>query len=233
MPKRRFLKAADLPATAPVFPLAGAILLPRSILPLNVFEPRYLEMIDDVLSGHRLIVIVQPERNGTEIGGMPRLVPESPEGAASLRTTGCIGRLTAFQETEDGRVLITLQGLARCVLGEEFKTTTPYRQFAISSQTFASDFEAGAGEDDVDREELLRGLKAYLEKRDMKADWSAIGRSPTESLVNGLSIISPYGPEEKQALLEAPNLKARAEVLLALAEMDVASGPDGGASTLQ
>jgi uncharacterized protein len=233
MPRRRFLKVGDLPPTAPVFPLNGAILLPRSILPLNIFEPRYLEMIDDVITGNRLLVIVQPDRSASEPAEMPRIVTESPQGAPPVRHVGCIGRLTAFQETDDGRVLVTLQGLARCKLGAELRATTPYRQFAIDSAPFAQDFEQGAGEDHVDREALLKGLKAYLAKNDMKADWTAIGRSSTESLVNGLSIISPYGPEEKQALLEAPDLKSRAEVLLALAEMDIATGPGGPAGLMQ
>ncbi|MFM2421760.1 MAG: hypothetical protein RL291_290 [Pseudomonadota bacterium] len=233
MPRRRFLKAADLPPSAPVFPLNGAILLPRSILPLNVFEPRYLEMVDDALSGNRLMVIVQPERGQTDPDSPPRILPESPEETVPLRSIGCVGRITAYQETEDGRVLITLLGLARCTLKSEVPVKTPYRQFVISAQPYSEDFEAGHGSDSVDREALLKGLKAYLEKRNMQADWSAISRSSTESLVNGLSIISPYGPEEKQALLEAKDLKSRAEVLLALAEMDIATGPDGGASKLQ
>jgi uncharacterized protein len=230
MPKRRFLSVSDLPATVPVFPLNGAILLPRSVLPLNIFEPRYLEMVDDVLSGSRLIAIVQPERQSADVS---KTDPESPLGTiVPVRSIGCVGRLTAFQETDDGRILISLVGLSRCILGRELSATTPYRQFEIQPQSFARDFEAGHGESNVDRDSLLRGLKAYLEKREMQADWSAISRASTESLVNGLSIISPYGPEEKQALLEAPDLKTRAEVLLALAEMDLASGPGTPGSTL-
>jgi uncharacterized protein len=210
----------------PVFPLRRAILLPRATLPLNIFEPRYLAMLDDVMSGARVLAIVQPAGGEEE--------EESPPGSAvELRRVGCIGRVTSYQETGDGRMIIALTGIARCGLVREVPADKPYRVWEASCDRFASDFAAGAGEEEVDRHALLRALKTYLEARDLKADWSAVSQSATETLVNSLAIASPYGPEEKQALLEAPSLKARAEALIALAEMELAAGAGGSGTTLQ
>jgi Lon protease-like protein len=221
----RYRGPADLPQRIPVFPLRRAILLPRATLPLNVFEPRYLEMLDDVMAGARVLAIVQP-------GG--RDEDESPPGrAVELRRVGCVGRVTSYQETGDGRLIIALTGIARCALVAETEAGKPYRVWQTSCEPFEDDFEAGKGEDDVDRQGLLRALKAYLEARNLKADWSAISQSPTEALVNSLAIASPYGAEEKQALLEAQSLKARAEALIALAEMELAAGAGGTGTTLQ
>ena len=216
----RYLKASDLPGRIPLFPLRGGILLPRCTLPLNVFEPRYLTLIDDVLRGDRLIGIVQP-----------RLIQEgveSPEGkAVPLRSTGGVGRLTAFQEADDGRYILTLTGISRFTLLNEIVQPKPYRVCDASFDAFSGDLVKGFGEEAVDRKHLLTVLKTYLEAQDMKADWDSIGRSSTEFLVNALSMMSPYGPEEKQALLEAPDLKSRSEVLVALAEMQLATPGDG------
>jgi Lon protease-like protein len=221
----RYRGPSDLPPQLPVFPLRGAILLPRATLRLNVFEPRYLAMVEDALAGARVLVIVQPAAPGAE---------ESPPGKAEpLKRVGCAGRLSAYQELDDGRLLITLTGIARCALGDEAVAAKPYRLLAAGFAPFASDFVAGAGEHEVDRTRLLATLKSYLQARQLKADWSAILNSPSEALVNALAIMSPYGPEEKQALLEAPDLKARAEVLVALAEMELAGRGDGSGTTLQ
>lgn len=221
----RYRGPADLPQRIPVFPLRRAILLPRAALPLNVFEPRYLAMLDDVMSTSRVLGIVQPAASE---GG------ESPAGkTAELRRVGCVGRVTAYQELEDGRLAIVLTGIARCTLEGEVESPKPYRICSVAFARFASDFVAGSGENDVDRQSLLAALKAYLEARRQRADWSAISKSPSEALVNMLAIASPYGPEEKQALLEAPTLKARAEALIALAEMELAAGAGGSGSTLQ
>jgi uncharacterized protein len=221
----RYRQPADLPQRIPVFPLRGAILLPRAILPLNVFEPRYLEMIDDVLAGARVLAIVQPALAGEG---------ESPlDKSEPLRRVGCVGRLTAYQELDDGRVMITLTGIVRCTLTGEIASDKPYRLCTSSCAPFAGDFTPGAGENEVDREGLLKTLKTYLEARSLDADWSNIARSSTEALVNALSIMSPYGPEEKQALLEAADLKRRADVLVALAEMELAASNDGPGTTLQ
>lgn len=216
----RYRRPADLPPRIPVFPLRGAILLPRATLPLNVFEPRYLAMVDDALAGGRLIGIVQPA------GGDP---VESPAGRdVELRRIGCAGRITSFQEQDDGRMLITLTGIARFEVLAEAATDQPYRTASVSYDRFAADLTEGLGEHEVDRANLLRVLKSYLDANRMRADWSAIQRSPSELLVNALSVMSPYGAEEKQALLEAADLKTRAAVLVALAEMDLASGGDAG-----
>jgi Lon protease-like protein len=220
----RYVGPADLPQRLPVFPLQGAILLPRATLPLNIFEPRYLQMLEDVMSTARVLCIVQPDA----------AEEESPAGkTVPLRRVGCVGRVTSYQETEDGRMLITLTGIARCNLVEEVEIAKPYRICTVRYDRFLRDFEVGAGEADVDRQGLLRALKTYLEARDLRADWSAVSKSSNEMLVNSLSIVSPYGSEEKQALLEAPDLKTRAEVLVALAEMELAAGAGGSGSTLQ
>lgn len=215
-----------MPAQIPVFPLRGVILLPRSTLPLNVFEPRYLALVDDALSGDRLIGIVQPDAGAGEV--------ESPEGRdVPLRRTGCAGRLTAFQETDDNRVLISLCGIARFEISGEAGTDHAYRICSVNYDRFRDDFVYGSGEDEVDRERLLTVLKAYLNANKLSADWDSIDRSPNELLVNTLSMISPYGPEEKQALLEAESLARRAEVLVALAEMELAASDSESGSTIQ
>ena len=225
-PIDRYRRPADLPRQIPVFPLRAVILLPRATLPLNLFEPRYLQMIEDVVSGNRIIGIAQPERAAGD--------EESPARKnAPLRRVGCAGRVTAFQELDDGRVVITLTGICRCAIGAEIESARAYRTFDVDYGKFAADFNRGAGEDEVDRERLLHVLKRYLESHHFNADWKAIGNAPSEHLVNSLSIISPYSAEEKQALLEAPDLKSRAEVLVALAEMEMASGDGGSGTTMQ
>jgi hypothetical protein len=210
----------------PVFPLAGVILLPRSTLPLNVFEPRYLEMVDDALAGNRIICVIQPEGASTD--------DESPLGkAVPLRKIGSFGRITAYSESDDGRYLITLTGITRLEITDEISSDKPYRVCQVDANRFAADLDRGEGEAEVDRERLLAVLQSYLQAHDLAADWDSIARSSNELLVNTLSVISPYGPEEKQALLEAPDLKARAEVLVALAEMDLASPDDGSGTSVQ
>jgi hypothetical protein len=214
-----------------VFPLRGAILLPRATLPLNVFEPRYLAMLDDVMSGSRIIGVIQPAGGDTERDGEER--SESPPGkSAGLRRVGCAGRVTSYQELDDGRLVITLTGVARYEILDEAATAKPYRVVSVSYDRFAADFSTGLGEERVDRPNLLRVLQAYLERNNLKADWNAIERAASEYLINALCVMSPYGPEEKQALLEAADLRARADVLIALAEMEMASGGSTG-GTLQ
>jgi Lon protease-like protein len=220
----RYRGAADLPQRIPVFPLTRAILLPRATLPLNVFEPRYLQMVEDAMSTSRVIGMVQPE-SGDEESPVARTAP--------LRRIGCAGRITSYQELDDGRFLVSLTGIARFELTDEAMLAKPYRICTVSYERFAGDFVAGAGEDEVDRVALLASLKAYLEARGLEADWSAIGKTSTEALVNSLALASPYGREEKQALLEAPDLKTRAEMLVALAEMEIAAGSRDSGSTLQ
>ena len=214
----RYQGPSDLPQLVPVFPLLRTILLPRVALPLQVFEPRYLAMVDAAMASHRLLVIVQP----AAIDG------ESPPGkTVPLRRVGCVGRLTAYQEFDDGRLGISLTGVCRCTLQAEVETDRLYRLWNVGYDRFLADF-VPEGEDTVDRQGLLAALKTYLEARQLRADWSAISKASNEWLVNSLSLAAPYGPEEKQALVEAPDLKARAEALVALAEMELAAGARGG-----
>lgn len=211
----------DVPAIVSVFPLSSALLLPGSQLPLNLFEPRYLAMFDEALRSSRVIAMVQPSFSGN--AGEP----DRPD----LCKVGCLGRITAFSETGDGRYLITLEGICRFRIIEELDVTTPFRQARIAA--FASDL---ADEDDggnVDREGLLEAFRAYLDANQLEADWSSVNKANNVSLVNALSVMSPYGPAEKQALLEAPDLKSRAETLVAITEMALARGSDDYARTLQ
>jgi uncharacterized protein len=213
----------DCPATIPLFPLTGALLLPRGQMPLNIFEPRYLAMIDDALKSHRLIGMIQPDAP-SEDG--PRQVPR-------LYGVGCIGRITQLAESGDGRYLITLTGVARFQLVEELKALTPYRQATVSYSRFLSDFEARAGEDGVDRVGLLRALKDFATANELKIDWKGVNEAPNEALVNALSMMAPFGPKEKQALLEATDLKSRAEILIAITEMELARAGSDSDTTLQ
>ena len=202
-PTDRYRRPADLPQQIPVFPLRGVILLPRAVLPLSIYETRYLSMLEDIVAGDRIVGIIQPERSDSD--------EESPQGKnVSLRTIGCAGRLTAFQELDDDRVLVTVTGVARFGLVSERPTEKPYRIFEVDYDRFSDDFQEGVGEDRVDRSTLLRVLKDYLEAHKLRADWRAILSAPSEYLVNSLSVVCPYGPEEKQALLEAVDLKTRA-----------------------
>ncbi len=212
----------DLPAVIPVFPLPGALLLPRGQMPLNIFEPRYLAMIDDCLrDGHRLIGMIQPDAAQGE--------SEKP----ALYRVGCAGRITQLAESGDGRYLIELTGVARFRVEEELKVATPYRQCRVTYAPFADDFVARKGEDAVDRDALLAALREFLEANDLKADWDGIQKAPNEALVNALSMMSPYGAAEKQALLEAPDLKTRADILVAITEIELAKKDTEGETKLQ
>ncbi len=225
-PTDRYRRPADLPARIPVFPLRGAILLPRATLPLNVFEPRYLEMLDAVMAGDRLIGIIQPAAD--DVGEFE----ESPRGSVDLRNVGCVGRVTSYQEVDHARRMITLTGIMRYDVLDEAVTDLPYRVMSVSYDRYASDLSEGLGEEQVDRANLLRVLRSYLDANKLEADWGAIQRASSEFLINALCVMSPYGPEEKQALLEAQDLKGRADVLVALAEMELASSGNSG-NTLQ
>jgi uncharacterized protein len=200
----RYHRPADLPPRIPVFPLRGAILLPRATLPLNIFEPRYLSMLDDVMSGARVIGVIQPS------GSEDEEEMESPLGKSyGLRKVGCAGRVTAYQELDDGRIVITLTGIMRFEIIDEAVTQKPYRTMSVTYDRFANDLTEGLGEEQVDRQGLLRVLKSYLEANRMRADWPSIQRASSEVLINALSVMCPYGPAEKQALLEAADLKRR------------------------
>lgn len=215
---------ADLPPVVPVFPLSGALLLPRTQLPLNIFEPRYIAMVDAALAGNRLIGMVQPS---------PDRHPKDPS-APALASVGCVGRLTSFQETGDGRYLITLQGVTRFAILREVETITAFRQVECDFSAFLHDLRCGEGEADVDRVSLLKTLRDYLDANHLEADWQSVSEAETEVLVNALCMMCPYGPQEKQALLEARDLKTRAETLIAITEMDIARSHNGeGGSILQ
>jgi len=207
----------SLPRVVPIFPLSGAILLPRGQLPLNIFEPRYLNMVDDALRTNRLIAMVQPKIPGGEAQGTPEVF-----------SIGGLGRLTALSETDDGRYLITLTGLSRFEILREVTSTTPYRQAEVSYDAFAGDRQPATENIAFDRPRLLAALKRYFEAFQIQSDWDAITAAPGDSLVNSLSMISPVPAPEKQALLEAPTLADRAEVLVTLIELALAEGPHDG-----
>lgn len=214
---------ADLPEIIPVFPLSGALLLPRGQMPLNIFEPRYLQMVDDSFrDGHRLIGMIQPDD-----------VHSRDKDRPSLFKVGCVGRITQLAEAGDGRYILELTGVARFKVLEEKSVSTPYRQCRVDYFPFIDDFTARKGEDDVDRQALLEVLTDFLKANELKVDWEGIESAPNEALVNALAMMSPYGPAEKQALLEAPNLKTRAEILIAVTEMDLAKKRTSGDPPLQ
>jgi uncharacterized protein len=209
-----------------MFPLRGAILLPRASLTLNVFEPRYLALVDHALAGNRLIGVIQP---APEAGSV-----ESPLGKTfPLRCVGCAGKITSFAENEDDRVVISLSGVARFRVSRDVEGDEPFRVCQVDFAPYAQDVVSGYGEDEVDRPRLIATLRSYLIANNLNADWERINRASTERLVNTLSILSPYGPEEKQCLLEARDLRARSEALIALAEMELAARDDGSGTSLQ
>jgi uncharacterized protein len=212
----------DCPAVIPVFPLPGALLLPRGQMPLNIFEPRYLAMIDAALKGDRIVGMIQPDPEAVGSAAVPKLYG-----------VGCAGRITQLAETGDGRYLITLVGIARFRVAEELATTTLFRQCRVEFEPFAADFLARAGEEAVDRAGVLKALRDFVAAADVRVDWDGIDQAPNEALVNALCMMSPFGPREKQALLEAPDLKTRAEVLVAITEIELARGGSGSETTLQ
>ena len=212
---RTYRNADDLPAVIPVFPLAGALLLPRSELPLNIFEPRYVAMVDAALASDRLIGMIQPDV----------ALPPCDRGPG-LFQVGCAGRLTSFAETGDGRYMVTLTGVARFRVVEELHPETLFRQCRI--EPYVADLVEDDHGDRVNRDSVLETLHAYLEAHKLKADWMSVERASNETLVNTLAMMAPFDAAEKQALLEAPDLKARAETLVTLTEMTLAREAAGG-----
>ena len=202
-----YRKTEDLPQVIPVFPLDGALLLPNGALPLQIFEPRYLNMIDDAMSGDRLIGMVQTRPGGDRT--RPRLA-----------RVGCAGRITSYSETGDGRYLITLTGVCRFEVGEELPTPTPYRQVRADYGLFAEDLKEDADEVEFERAPFLTLLRRYLDQRGLGIEWEAVNVAPAPALINSLSMLLPFDPAEKQALLEAPRLHERRETLVALMEID-------------
>lgn len=208
---RSYLNIEELPRTIAVFPLTGALLLPQTRLPLNIFEPRYLAMVDAAMAGSRLIGMIQPRIAGDDMAVKP-----------ALCSVGCVGRIVEYAETEDGRYVITLLGVARFNVAKEIEGETPYREVAADYAPYAVDL----GSDhpvSIGRKRLIEVLKPYLEDRDMETDWHAIDEAPVDALINALSMMCPFDPAEKQALLEAPGVDERAETLIALLKMANAS----------
>lgn len=205
-----YRKPADLPQTIPLFPLEGAVLYPRGVLALNIFEPRYLNMVDDALGEQRLIGVIQPA------------VGHEQEVTPYLAEIGTVGRITTFAETDDGRYLVTLTGIARFHLQREINAGSPYRQALVSYETFAGDF-APSSDRGIDRAELMKSLKTYAALHGFEVDWDSVEQAPTETVVNVAAQICPFDPVAKQALLEAETLQDRCRALIALLEWDVAS----------
>lgn len=202
----------DLPAEIPIFPLTGVLLLPGGKLPLNIFEPRYLNMTSTALAGDRMIGMIQP--TGDNEGAQPEVY-----------RTGCAGRLTSFSETEDGRYLITLSGYLRFDIKQELPLRDGVRTVVPDWTPYREDL----AEDDserIDRDRMLRALKRYFAANQVDANWDAIKDTPTDRLVNALAMMCPFQPSEKQALLEAATLVDRADVMVALLEMSLAANDD-------
>lgn len=216
----------ELPGSLPIFPLPGVLLLPGGRLPLNVFEPRYLAMVEDALRGARLIGMVQPKPEAEGAAGGPREAPsDGPRdvGAAEIYSTGCAGRITAFQETEDGRYLITLTGLLRFDVAAELAGLRGYRLVQADWSRYARDLEA-VDPPGIDRPRLLEALRAYFDATGIAGDWEAIDQTPNEKLITSIAMICPFEPNEKQALLEASTLEQRAEAMTAILEMAALNG---------
>ena len=209
---------AEVPAEFPVFPLTGALLLPRGKLPLNIFEPRYLALVEDALGAGRVFGLIQPD-------------PQQPVGPSGpgLYRIGCLGRLTSFSETDDRRYLITLSGMLRFAVTEEVAMRHGYRRVRGDFSRFAADLDPAPEAVDVDRAGLLTALRGYFQHRGFDANWDAIGKMPDDTLVVTLAMVCPFDPAEKQALLEAPDEVARAHTLRTLLEIDThqPTEPDG------
>jgi len=217
-----YRRATDIDTVIPVFPLSAALLLPGGHLPLNIFEPRYLAMTDRALAGSRLIGMIQPRLDGAI----------RADGEPELCQVGCVGRLSSVSETGDGRYLVTLNGICRFRVIEEIAVKTPFRQCRIVP--FESDLHENEDDEEaIDRGALLRAFRAYLDANNLEADWDSVNQAENASLVNALSMMVPYGAAEKQALLEAPDLKTRADTLIAITEIVLAQGRHGSGRQLQ
>lgn len=225
-----YSKASDLPDVIPVFPLVAGLLLPRGQMSLNIFEPRYLVMVEEVLAGDRVIGIIQPKIiNGVAVED--KVAAAKGIDRPELSDVGCLGRVTSYSETGDGRILMTLQGICRFRIEDELKTSHPFRMARI--KPYLQDLDEEQGEKDVDREALLQSFRDYLEANSLDADWESIAKAGNETLVNALSMMSPFGAAEKQALLEATDLKTRAETLVAITEIALVRSRDDYGSGLQ
>ena len=206
----------DLPATLPIFPLTGVLILPRGRLPLNIFEPRYLNMVADAMGGSRMFGMVQPSEAQAE----------ESEGEPSVYQTGCAGRITHFEETDDGRFILSLRGVCRFRITEEVPTTRGYRRCAVDWTPYAGDLTKP--EDvTIDRERLVAAVRTYFSAKGLEANWEAIEKAKDEYLVTSIAMLCPFDPSEKQALLEAADLAVRAELLTTIVEMAALDNSDG------
>ncbi len=208
---RQYESAADLPQDIPIFPLPGALLLPSGQMPLNIFEPRYIDMVDDAMASDRIVGMIQPTFGSTFEDLNPPLCD-----------VGCIGRIVQFAESGDGRYLITLSGITRFHVVEELAGEKSYRRCRMSLDAFSDLSEPLNGEDDVDRDALLKTFRAYLTANNLEADWESVNQASNAGLVTALSMMSPWGPREKQALLECADHATRADTLIAITEMALA-----------
>jgi Lon protease-like protein len=204
-----YRSTGDLPEVTPVFPLDGAVLLPSGALPLQIFEPRYLNMVDDAMAGHRLIGMVQTAPGGDRV-------------RPGLARVGCAGRITSYSETADGKYLITLTGVCRFQVAEELSAMTPYRQVRANWAPYAADLEPLGGDLEFERVPFLAALRKYLDLRGLGVDWEAVNVAPGPALVNSLCMALPFDTGEKQALLEAASLEERRVALAALLEIGAA-----------
>ncbi len=218
----------QLPDTLPIFPLSGVLLLPGGKLPLNVFEPRYLAMVFEALAGHRMIGMVQPLQPGGYAGdGMPTDDP-STGGRPAVHRIGCAGRIVSFNETEDGRLLLALSGVCRFEIVRELELAQGgYRRVSSVFSPFRADLDHADEAVELDRERLMAGLAAFFRSRNLSTDWDAVKQAADANLVASLSMVLPFGPAEKQALLEAADSTARAKLLVAFLEMDAFAPPSG------
>ena len=219
-----YSSARDLPTEVPVFPLSGALLLPGGQLPLNIFEPRYLEMFEDAVVSDRLIAMIQPL-------GQPSRQEEMTTNDPDLYEIGCLGRITAFQESGDGRYMLNLSGICRFKISSRVEADKNYSLYKVSY--FDGDLSDEAQNSEVDRDRLLKTFRDYLEANQMDADWESVEETDTDQLVNALCMMSPYGPAEKQALLEAGDIALRAETLIAITEFELAKTGSSPGSGLQ
>ena len=206
--------AVQLGPTIPIFPLAGVLLLPRGVLPLNIFEPRYLTMVNDALAADRMIGMIQPRE--------PRSRAEAPE----VYRIGCAGRISSFEETADGRYLIALTGVSRFAVADELTTTRGYRRVQVDWSDFKDDL-AEAAPITLNRDRFIQALVCFFQHNGLQANWDAVRETPDERLITSLAMICPFEPSEKQALLEAPTLAERAALMVTLLEMSALTSPDG------
>ncbi len=216
---------AEIENTVPLLPLSGALLLPHTQRPLLIFEPRYVALINDILTKNRILGLIQPESNAEES-------PKNQE--TPLRKIGSLGYLRAFEEQTNGKYVVVLDGLSRFEILEELQTKHPYRVAKINMAPYADDFDPQTGIEHVDREEFLALMRTYSNFANFEFDWDGIKDIDTTQLVNMCCVMSPYGAIEKQALLEATSINQRAQTLIALAEMEMAkAGANGPASGIQ